>query len=90
MHVFLLRKTGPRGVGVCGQKSSMLLPKCVESRTFKIHVYAMCVSHTTTMCAHPTSPGNMLPLSKTAKYNWQFMRTKSELQKALHASTRNR
>jgi len=29
-------------------------------------------------------------LSKTANYNWQFMRTKSELQKVLHAPTRNR
>jgi len=42
------------------------------------------------MCAHPISPGNMLAPSKTAHYDWQLMRSKSELQKALHASTRNR
>jgi len=42
------------------------------------------------MCAHPISPGNMLASSKTAHYDWQLMRSKSELQKALHASTRNR
>ncbi len=42
------------------------------------------------MCAHPISPGNMLASSKTAHDDWQLMRSKSELQKALHASTRNR
>ena len=42
------------------------------------------------MCAHPISPGNMLVPSKTAYYDWQLTRSKSELQQALHASTRNR
>ena len=42
------------------------------------------------MCAHPVSPGNTLASSKTANYYWQLMRIKSKLQKALHASTRNR
>jgi len=31
------------------------------------------------MRADPTSPGNMLAPSKTAKNNWQLMRTKSKL-----------
>ncbi len=31
----------------------------------------------------------MLAFSKMANYNWQSMRTKSELQKALHVPTRN-
>ncbi len=53
--------------------------KCVESWTFKNHVHFTCNSHTTTMCADPTSPGNMLAPSKTARNKWQLMRTKSKL-----------
>jgi len=64
--------------------------KWVESRTFKHHVQINCNSHTTTVCANPISPGSMLASSKTANYNWHCMRAKSELQKALHAPTRNR
>ncbi len=88
--MILLCKEGPYGVGVHGDQRSILLPKCVESWTFKNHVQFICNSHATTMCAHPTSPGNKLAPSKTAKHNWQLVRTKSKLQKLLHAPTRNR
>ena len=83
--MILLRKKGPHGVGVCGKQRSILSPKWVESRTLEDHVQFIYNSHITTICAHPISPGNMLGPSKTAKCNWQFMGTKSELQKALHA-----
>ncbi len=52
----------------------------VESRTFKSHVQFICNSHTTTVCARPTSPGIVLAPSKMAKYSCQLMRTKSKLQ----------
>jgi len=45
----------------------------MESRTLKKHVHFICNSHTTTMCAHPIGPGNMLASSKTAKNNWQLI-----------------
>jgi len=77
--VILLCKKGPHGVGVRGKQRSILLPKCMESRTLKNHVHFICNSHTTTMCAQPIGPGNMLASSKTAKNNWQLMRTKSKL-----------
>ena len=50
-----------------GKQSSILLPKCVESQTFKNHVQCICNSHTTIMCAQLASPGNLLPLSKTTQ-----------------------
>jgi hypothetical protein len=57
---------------------------------FKRHVQFICNSHTTTLCAHPTSPGIVLAPSKTAKYNCLLMRTKCKLQKLLQAPARNR
>jgi len=70
--VILLRKKGPHGVVVHGKyQSNILLPECVESdiqNSCAIHLQQLQPrGHgATTVCAHPTSPGNMLALSKTA------------------------
>jgi hypothetical protein len=53
---------------------------CLSVQTFKndYHEQFICckwcsTSHTTTTCAHPTGPGNMLSPSKTVKHDWKIM-----------------
>ena len=74
------------GVCVRGTQGSILLPKWVKSRTFKHHVRLVSNSHIiTTRCtpAHVHTLATCCPSAKRPTI-------KSELQKALHTSTRNR
>ncbi len=67
----------------------MLLPNCVEWRSFKNDVHFICNSPTTTVCADPASPGNTWSLdafiSGLDKCD-QYDKNRSLGQTFLHAS----
>lgn len=88
-QVITLRQKGTHGSGSGSKQISILSPPRSQRRTFKDQMPLITQGTRTAKSALPASPDNPSTATSTSS-NRQLVKTKRELQKALHVSTRDR